>query len=111
MTIEIAKEARQEAVQSIERWFLDARDEKIGHSAAAALLGFFVVDGRALCNVDAMLHAHVVRSQLKKRLIPVTILWLLRHDRSQFRCGHLAALQRRRSGRLILCRRLLSPDR
>jgi uncharacterized protein (DUF2164 family) len=42
MTIEIAKEARKEAVASIERWFLEEREEKIGNIAASALLGFFL---------------------------------------------------------------------
>ena len=42
MTIEIAKEARQQAVASIERYFQENMEEKIGNIAASALLGFFL---------------------------------------------------------------------
>ena len=65
MTIEIAKEARQQAVQSIERWFLDERDEKIGNIAASALLGFFLeeigplVYNRAVADVQDRLGARI----------------------------------------------------
>ena len=40
MAIEIPKEARTQAVASIERWFAENRDEKIGNIGAAALLNF-----------------------------------------------------------------------
>lgn len=42
MTIEIPKEARQQAIASIERYFAENMDEKIGNIAAGALLGFFL---------------------------------------------------------------------
>ena len=42
MTIELNKDARKQAVLSIERYFLDTMDEKIGNIQAAALLNFFV---------------------------------------------------------------------
>lgn len=42
MTIELSKDARKQAIVSVERWFMDHRDEKIGNIAAAALLGFFL---------------------------------------------------------------------
>ena len=42
MTIEISKEARQQAIASIERYFLQNTDERIGNMAAGALLGFFL---------------------------------------------------------------------
>ncbi len=42
MTIEISRQARSEAVASIERYFLVNMDEKIGNIAAGALLGFFL---------------------------------------------------------------------
>jgi uncharacterized protein (DUF2164 family) len=42
MTIEISKESRQQAVASIERYFLENMDERIGNIAAGALLGFFL---------------------------------------------------------------------
>ena len=65
MTIEIAKEARKEAVASIERWFLEERDEKIGNIAASALLGFFLeeiapsVYNRAVADVQERLRIRV----------------------------------------------------
>ena len=42
MTIEISKEARKEAIASIERYFQENMEEKIGNIAAGALLGFFL---------------------------------------------------------------------
>jgi len=42
VTIELTKEARQQLILSIERYFLDSSGEKIGNLAAAALLGFFL---------------------------------------------------------------------
>jgi uncharacterized protein (DUF2164 family) len=42
MTIELSREARQQAITSIERWFAENRDEKIGNVAAGALLGYFL---------------------------------------------------------------------
>jgi uncharacterized protein (DUF2164 family) len=42
MSIELQKEARQEAIVSIERYFREERDEKIGNIAAAALLNYFL---------------------------------------------------------------------
>jgi uncharacterized protein (DUF2164 family) len=42
MTIELSKEDRQQAIASIERYFREERDEKIGNLAAGALLGFFL---------------------------------------------------------------------
>ena len=42
MAIELSKEARAQAVLSIERWFQTERDERIGNITAGALLGFFL---------------------------------------------------------------------
>jgi uncharacterized protein (DUF2164 family) len=42
MTIEISKEARQQAITSIERYFRENMEEPIGNIAAGALLGFFL---------------------------------------------------------------------
>ncbi len=42
MAIELSKEARKEAIASIERWFQEERDERIGNIAAGALLNFFL---------------------------------------------------------------------
>ncbi|WP_198087124.1 DUF2164 domain-containing protein [Variovorax sp. E3] len=42
MTIEISKEARQQAITSIERYFRENMEEPIGNIGAGALLGFFL---------------------------------------------------------------------
>lgn len=42
MTIELTKEDRQQAITSIERYFQENMDEKIGNVTAGALLGFFL---------------------------------------------------------------------
>jgi uncharacterized protein (DUF2164 family) len=42
MTIEIPKDARKEAIASIERYFQDNMEERIGNIAAAALLNYFL---------------------------------------------------------------------
>ena len=49
--IELPKDDRQQAVASIERYFLENRDEKIGNIEAAGLLGFFLEEiGPAIYN-------------------------------------------------------------
>jgi uncharacterized protein (DUF2164 family) len=42
MTIEISKEARKELIASIERYFQENMEQKIGNITAGALLGFFL---------------------------------------------------------------------
>ena len=65
MTIELTKEARQQLITSIERYYLEERDEKIGNIAAAALLGFFlqelgpVVYNQAIADVQERLQLRV----------------------------------------------------
>ena len=45
MTIELSKEVRKEAIASIERYFQENMEERIGNIAAAALLNFFIEEG------------------------------------------------------------------
>jgi len=65
MAIELDKEARKEAIASIERWFQDERDERVGNIFAGALLGFFLeeiaptVYNRAVADVQARLRMRV----------------------------------------------------
>jgi uncharacterized protein (DUF2164 family) len=65
MAIELDKEARKEAVASIERWFQEERDERVGNIVAAALLGFFLeeiaptVYNRAVADVQERLRMRV----------------------------------------------------
>ncbi len=65
MAITLAKEARKQAISSIERYFLQERDEKIGNIAAGALLGFFLEEigpsiyNQAVTDAQARLHERV----------------------------------------------------
>ncbi len=65
MTIEISKEARKEAIASIERYFRENMEEKIGNIAAAGLLGYFLeelgplVYNQAVADVQERLQARV----------------------------------------------------
>lgn len=42
MSIELPRDARQQAIASIERYFEEELDQRIGNIAAGALLGFMV---------------------------------------------------------------------
>lgn len=42
MPVTLHKDARQQAIQSLERYFREHMDEPIGNVAAGALLGFFL---------------------------------------------------------------------
>ena len=65
MTIEISREARQQAIASIERYFNEHMEERIGNIAAGALLGFFleeigpVVYNQAVSEVQERLQARI----------------------------------------------------
>lgn len=49
--IELTREVRQQAVASIERYFAENMEEKIGNVAAGGLLGFFLEEiGPAIYN-------------------------------------------------------------
>lgn len=51
MTIELTKEDRAQAIASIERYFRENMEEKIGNVAAGGLLGFFLEEvGPAIYN-------------------------------------------------------------
>jgi len=71
MTIEIAREARQQAVASIERYFQENMEEKIGNIAASALLGFFLdeigplVYNKAVADVQERLGARVAELDIE----------------------------------------------
>jgi uncharacterized protein (DUF2164 family) len=65
VTVELDKEARKEAIVSIERYFLENMEEPIGNIAAGALLGFFleeigpIVYNRAVADVQERLQARI----------------------------------------------------
>lgn len=70
MAIELTKEVRKEAIASIERYFSENMDERIGNIAAGALLDFFVQEvGPAIYN-RAVLD---VQERLQSRLSEIDL--------------------------------------
>jgi uncharacterized protein (DUF2164 family) len=71
MTIELSREVRQQAISSIERYFQENMEEKIGNIAAGALLGFFideigpVIYNLAVTEVQDRLQARVMEIDLE----------------------------------------------
>ncbi len=65
MTIELSREIRSQAVASIERYFLENMEHKIGNIAAAGLLGFLleeigpVIYNQAVADVQERLQMRV----------------------------------------------------
>ena len=65
MGIELNKDDRAQAIASIERYFREHRDEKIGNVAAGGLLGFFLEEigpsiyNRAVADAQERLQARV----------------------------------------------------
>lgn len=65
MPIELPKEAHKEAVASIERYFRENMEEKIGNIAASGLLGFFleevgpVIYNKAVADVQERLQERI----------------------------------------------------
>jgi len=71
MAIELAAEQRKEAIASIERYFREHIDEKIGNIAAGALLGYFLeelgplVYNKAVADVQERLQARVMEVDIE----------------------------------------------
>ena len=71
MPIELTKEAKAQAVASIERYFRENMDEPIGNIAAGGLLGFFLEDigpsiyNKAVFDVQERLQARVSELDLE----------------------------------------------
>jgi uncharacterized protein (DUF2164 family) len=71
MAIDISKEARKQAIASIERYFRENMDEPIGNVAAGALLGYFLeevgplVYNQAVTDVQDRLQARVMEVDLE----------------------------------------------
>lgn len=65
MTIELSKEDRAQAVASIERYFQENMEERIGNIAATGLLGYFLEEigpciyNKAVADVQGRLQARV----------------------------------------------------
>jgi uncharacterized protein (DUF2164 family) len=66
MAIEISKEDRKEAIASIERYFQENMEERIGNIVAGALLGYFLeeigplVYNKAVSDVQERLGARIM---------------------------------------------------
>lgn len=65
MTIELSREIRNQAVASIERYFQENMEQRIGNVAAGGLLGFFLEEvgpaiyNRAVADVQERLQMRV----------------------------------------------------
>lgn len=85
MPIELSKEDRAEAVASIERWFREHREERIGNVAAGGLLGFFLeeigpsVYNRAVADVQERLQTRV--AELDFEIHEEEFAFWRRHDK------------------------------
>jgi uncharacterized protein (DUF2164 family) len=71
MPIELPKEVHKEAVASIERYFRENMDEKIGNIAASGLLGFFLEEvgpsiyNKAVADVQERLQQRVLELDIE----------------------------------------------
>ncbi len=71
MTIEIPKEARQEAIASIQRYFAEHMEQPIGNIGASGLLGFLleeigpVIYNQAVADVQERLQARVMEVDIE----------------------------------------------
>ena len=86
MTIELSKEARAQAVASIERYFRENMDEPIGNVAAGGLLGFMLeeigptVYNKAVADVQERLQARI--SELDLEVHEDEFRYWRKHDRA-----------------------------
>jgi len=71
MPIELGKDARKEAISSIERYFREYMEEPIGNIAAGALLGFFLEEvgpsiyNQAVADVQERLQTRVLELDIE----------------------------------------------
>ena len=83
MTIEIPKEARKEAIASIERYFRENMEERIGNIAAGALLGFILEEIGPLVYNQAVAE---VQERLQSRISEIDIE--IHEDEFQYWCKY-----------------------
>ena len=71
MTIDLSKEERSQAIASIERYFLQQMDQKIGNIAAGGLLGFMLEEigpsiyNKAVADVQERLQARIAEVDIE----------------------------------------------
>ena len=70
MPVEISKPARKEAIASIERYFQENMEERIGNIAAGALLGFILEEIGPLVYNQAVAE---VQERLQSRISEIDI--------------------------------------
>lgn len=70
MPVEISKQARKEAIASIERYFQENMEERIGNIAAGALLGFILEEIGPLVYNQAVAE---VQERLQSRISEIDI--------------------------------------
>lgn len=89
MAIELSREAKNEAVASIERYFRENMEERIGNIAAGALLNYFLeeigplVYNRAVADVQERLQMRI--SELDIEIHEDEFGWWPKHDRAHKR--------------------------
>ena len=87
MSIELPKDARMEAISSIERYFRENMEEPIGNMAASGLLSFFVEEigpliyNRAVADVQERLQARV--SEIDIEVHEDEFQYWRKHDRQR----------------------------
>ena len=78
MAIELSKEARDEAIGSIEMYFQEHMEQRIGNIAAGALLDFFLeeigpcVYNKAVADVQERLQARIMEIDVDVHKEPFT---------------------------------------
>jgi uncharacterized protein (DUF2164 family) len=71
MTIEISREARKDAIESIQRYFQENMEDTIGNLAADALLDYFleelgpIVYNKAVADVQDRLQARIMEVDIE----------------------------------------------
>jgi uncharacterized protein (DUF2164 family) len=71
MSVELSKDARKAAIASIERYFAENMDEKIGNIAAGGLLGFILEEigpsiyNKAVADVQERLQARIAEVDIE----------------------------------------------
>ncbi|MCE2659412.1 MAG: DUF2164 domain-containing protein [Rubrivivax sp.] len=70
MPIELSKDARAAAIRSLERYFQDHLDQRIGNIAAGGLLNFFLQEVAPLVYNDAVAQA---QAHLQQRIADLDI--------------------------------------
>ncbi|MEJ8821719.1 DUF2164 domain-containing protein [Variovorax humicola] len=87
MTIEIPREARQQAIAFVERYFNEHMEERIGNIAAGALLGFFLeevgplVYNQAVAEVQERLQARIAEIDIEVHEDP--FLYWQKYDKAK----------------------------